>query len=63
MSNTFEKALDKVVNTVVDSCIKLVRSSETIDPAASHNELKLVIEANLEQLKIDLGDEPVRLPS
>lgn len=63
MSDTLEKALDNVVNTVIDSCITIVQASKTFDPADSHEQLKTVIVANLELLKVDLDSQPVRLPN
>lgn len=63
MSDTLEKAINKVVNVTIDSCIRLVNATETIDPADSHEELKALIVISLEALKVALEDEPVRLPN
>lgn len=63
MSNTLEKAIDDVVNITVNSCIRLVKATNTLDPADSHEQLKALIVLSLEQLKVSLEDKPVRLPN
>lgn len=63
MSDTLEKAIGKVVDAVIDSCISIVQASKTFDPADSHEQLKAVIVRNLQELRDEGNDGPVRLPN
>ena len=63
MSDTLEKALDRVVNSTIESCIRIIQASETVDPADSHAHLKEVIIENVKLLLIDSDDKPIGLPN
>jgi len=63
MSDALEKAIDNVVNVTVDACIRIVRATNALDPADSHDQLKDLIVEMLEVLKVEIDDKPVRLPN
>ena len=50
------------VNRAVEACMVVAGSTETTDPAASHDDLRAAIVRNLSELKIDADDLQVELP-